>query len=64
MSAWVVVAACVGFAGALAGAVFLGRRLQAGRQAKATSEAQSRMAGVGNDRDLPSTARRLRDRSF
>lgn len=42
---------------------WLGRRIQKGSQAEDVAKAQKKMASVA-DRDLPYTARRLRDSRF
>ena len=64
MTSFVIFAACcAGIVATLFCAFKLGRRLQAGRQAKATAEAQERINKVA-DADLPHTARRLRSGRF
>lgn len=64
MSSGVFVISILAAIAVAAGLCFwLGRRIQKGAQAKAASEAEAKMAAVA-DRDLPYTARRLRDSRF
>jgi len=60
VSAWAIVLICLAGGATLAGAVWLGRRWQAGRQAEATSAAQARMAEHRDSSDSASTDR-MRD---
>ena len=63
MIVWLLGIGGVGIAAAVAGAVWLGRRLQKGKAAKAASEAQARMAKVaGNSKSA--TSSRLTDGNF
>ena len=63
MSVWVALSLCIGIAGALFAAVWLGRRLEKGKNAKAVSEAQARMADHRDSSDS-ATADRMRDGRF
>ena len=58
MSVWFFGIGGAGIAAAVAGAIWLGRRLQKGEAAKAASEAQTRMAEVA-DSSKSATSSRL-----
>lgn len=63
MSAWVIVAGCAAAAIAAAAAFVVARDRAARQRAEDALRAADRMRLVPN-RDLPSTARRLRDSRF
>ncbi len=63
MSVWVIVAGCAAVATAAVAAFFLARSHAKAKRAEDAARAQDRMSRVAS-RDLPSTARRLRDTRF
>lgn len=63
MNAWLVIALLAGTIAALGGAIWLGRHLQKGTQAKSAAEAQEKMSKV-QPRNVSSTAKRLRSGKF
>mgnify|MGYP001495272287 CR=1 len=62
MDAWLVIA-LLGTIAAVGGAIWLGRHLQKGTQAKSAAEAQEKMSKV-QPRNVSSTAKRLRSGKF
>lgn len=62
MDAWLVIA-LLGTIAAVGGAIWLGRHLQKGTQAKSAAEAQEKMSKV-KPRNVSSTAKRLRSGKF
>ena len=63
MSVWIVIALCAGGVAVVGCAVWVGRNLQKGSQAKAVEEARQRMDAVAPS-DVSSTITRLRDGRF
>jgi guanyl-specific ribonuclease Sa len=63
VSVWTVIALCAGGVAVVGCAVWVGRNLQKGSQAKAVEEARQRMDAVASS-NLPSTAARLRNSRF
>ena len=62
MDAWLVIA-LLGTIAAVGGAIWLGRHLQKGTQAKSAAEAQEKMSKVKR-RNVSSTAKRVRSGKF
>tara|TARA_B100000405_G_C16591699_1_gene377052 strand:- start:151 stop:339 length:189 start_codon:yes stop_codon:yes gene_type:complete len=62
VDAWLVIA-LLGTIAAVGGAIWLGRHLQKGTQAKSAAEAQEKMSKV-QPRNVSSTAKRLRSGKF
>ena len=62
MDAWLVIA-LLGTIAAVGGAIWLGRHLQKGTQAKSAAEAQEKMSKI-KPRNVSSTAKRLRSGKF
>jgi len=63
VNAWFIIALFVGAIAAFVGAIWLGRHLQKGAQAKSAAKAQEKMSKV-KPRNLSSTAKRLRSGKF
>jgi len=63
VSVWVIIAGCAAVAIAAAAAFILARARAKAKRAEDAARAQNRMSRVAS-RDLPSTARRLRDSGF
>ena len=63
MNAWLIIALLAGTVATFGGAIWLGRHLQKGAQAKSAAEAQEKMSKV-KPRNRSSTAKRLRSGKF
>ena len=63
MSAWVGLSVFIAVVAAMAGALWMGRRIEKGKNAKAVSEAQARMADHRDSSDSAITDR-MRDGRF